>query len=150
MIGMTVKTQYIALVPLWVVVRRRMLESGLFIEPAWVGGSESGPAIFVSRVLAEAHAYLRNKYHGPDDSNNWKVIGLHEFDLLEHAHGIDGPLYCQMAFGFSNEDMKSLICITAPMIRYVPLPFTVATKRKALPSRSTSGCLTSCARSGRL
>lgn len=125
---MTVKTQYIAPVSLWVVVRRRMVSTGLFIEPAWVGGSgvESGPAIFVSRILAEAYAYLRNKYHGPDDSNNWKAIGLHEFDLLDHAHGLDGPLFCQMTFGFSNEDSETAICITAPRIRYVTLPFTVS------------------------
>lgn len=121
------KTQYIAPVSLWLVARRRMLETGLFIEPAWVGdGTQNGPAIFVSRILAESYAHLRNKYHGDDDSNNWKVIGLHEFDLLEHAHGIDGPLYCQMTFGFSNEDAERLICITAPRIRYVPLPFRIS------------------------
>jgi hypothetical protein len=123
------KTQYIAPVSLWVVIRKRFLETGLFIEPAWVGSPKenmAGPAIFASRVLAEAYAYLRNTYHGKDDSNSWRAIPLQEFDLSQHAHGINGPLYCMMAFGFSMEDSDSVICITAPRIRYVPLPFRIS------------------------
>ncbi|WP_147426658.1 hypothetical protein [Trinickia fusca] len=120
------KTQYIAPMSLWLVVRKRFLGTGLFIEPAWVGsGEKCGPVVFVSRVLAESYAYLRNKYHGPDDSDTWKVVALQDFDLLDHARGVDGPLYCMMAFGFSMEDADSVICINAPRLRYVPLPFDV-------------------------
>lgn len=120
------KTQYVAPMSLWLVVRKRFLDTGLFIEPAWVGsGDKCGPVVFVSRVLAESYAYLRNKYHGPDDSDTWKVVALQDFDLLDHARGIDGPLYCMMAFGFSMEDADSVICINAPRLRYVPVPFDV-------------------------
>ena len=51
---MEVKTQYIAPLSLWVVVRRRVLDSGPFIEPAWTGSTVegiSGPVVFVSRLL---------------------------------------------------------------------------------------------------
>ena len=120
------KTQYIAPMSLWLVVRKRFLDTGLFIEPAWVGsGDKCGPVVFVSRVLAESYAYLRNKYHEPDDSDTWTVVALQDFDLLDHARGIDGPLYCMMAFGFSMEDAGSVICINAPRLRYVPVPFEV-------------------------
>lgn len=125
---MKIKTQYISPVSLWVVVRRRVLPSGLFIEPAWSGAPEdgmSGPVIFVSRLLAHAYAYLRNQHHGADDSNNWKAIPLQDFDLLEHAHSIDGPLNCMMAFGFSMETSTAVVFLGAPRIRLVPLPFNV-------------------------
>lgn len=125
---MKIKTQYIAPVSLWVVVRRRVLPSGLFIEPAWSGSPEdgmSGPVIFVSRLLAHAYAYLRNQHHDVDDSNNWKAIPLQDFDLLEHAHGVDGPLNCMMAFGFSMETPIAVVFLGAPRIRLVPLPFNV-------------------------
>lgn len=103
-----VKTQYIAPMSLWLVVRKRFLDTGLFIEPAWVGSGEKwGPVVFVSRVLAESYANLRNKYHGPDDSDTWKVVALQDFDLLDHARGVDGPLYCMMAFGFSMRAVDS-------------------------------------------
>lgn len=121
-----VKTRYIAPMSLWLVVRKRFLDTGLFIEPAWVGsGDKCGPVVFVSRVLAESYAYLRNKYHGPDDSDTWKVVALQDFDLLDHARGVDGTLYCMMAFGFSMQDADSVVCINAPRLRYVPVPFDV-------------------------
>jgi hypothetical protein len=50
---------------------------------------------------------------------------LQDFDLLDHARGIDGPLYCMMAFGFSMEDAGSVMCINAPRPRYAPVPFEV-------------------------
>ncbi|MDN7877015.1 hypothetical protein [Burkholderia aenigmatica] len=121
-----VKTQYIAPLSLWVVVRRRVLESGLFIEPAWTESAQeniSGPVIFVSRLLAHMYAYLRNEHHGADDTGHWKAIPLQDFNLLEHAHAIDGPLYCMLAFGFSMDTATDVICVHAPRIRYVPLPF---------------------------
>lgn len=124
---MKARTNYISPTSLWIVVRKRYLEGGLFMEPAWVGTSGfSGPVIFVSRILAEAYAYLRNKHHGPDDSDNWKAIGLHDFDLLEHAHGIDGPLHCMMTFGFCNDSTGALICLGAPRIRYTNQTFEIS------------------------
>lgn len=131
---MSQKTEYIAQLSLWVVVRKRFLDTGLFVEPAWVGNAQerSGPVIFVSRLLAELYAHLRNTYHGRDDSNNWRAIALSEFDLLEHAHGVDGPLHCMMAFGFSMEDADNVVCITAPRIRYVPLTFNVSADAAAI------------------
>lgn len=120
------KTEYISPVSLWLVVRKVFHHKGLFVEPAWAGDAElSGPAIFVSRMLAEVYAQLRNTYYAKDDSNNWKVIPLHEFNLLEHAHGIDGPMNCMMTFGFGMEDAESVICIHCPRLRMVPLPFTI-------------------------
>jgi hypothetical protein len=132
-IDMQNKTEYIALVSLWLVVRKKFQQKGLFIEPAWAGDAElSGPAIFVSRILAEVYAHLRNKYYDKDDSNNWKVIPLHDFNLLEHAHGIDGPMNCMMTFGFAMEDAESVICIHCPRLRMVPLPFTIRREIEAL------------------
>ncbi|WP_141685068.1 hypothetical protein [Burkholderia stabilis] len=123
-----VKTQYIAPLSLWVVVRRRVLDSGPFIEPAWTGSTVegiSGPVVFVSRLLAHMHAYLRNEYHSDDDSGHWKAIPLQDFDLFDHAKGIDGPLCCMMAFGFAMETETDVICVHAPRVRYVPLPFNI-------------------------
>jgi hypothetical protein len=121
-----VKTQYIAPMSLWLAVRKRFLDTGFFIEPAWVGsGDKCGPVVFVSRVLAESCAYLRNQYHGPDNSGTWKVVALQDFDLLDHARGVEGTLYCMMTFGFSMQDADSVICIDAPRPRYVPVPFDV-------------------------
>ncbi|RKP46000.1 hypothetical protein D7S89_18670 [Trinickia fusca] len=61
-----VKKQYIAPMSLWLGVRKRFLDTELFIEPVWVGsGDTCRPVVFVARVLAESYAYLRNKYHGP-------------------------------------------------------------------------------------
>jgi hypothetical protein len=122
------KTEYIAPFPLWLVVRKRFLGNGsIFIEPAWVGCSDhKGPIIFASRMHAEIYAKMRNTYHADDDSNNWKCIPLHEFDLLEHARVLDGKVNCMMAFGFSMNDEQSLIVASgAPRLRLVPLPFTV-------------------------
>lgn len=122
-------TEYIAPLSLWLVVRKRFYKSGVFIEPAWTGSREpdvQGPVLFVSRVHAEVYAYMRNQYHSKDDSGNWKVISLQDFDLLGHAHGLDGKLYCQMAFGFSMADENSMLVATgAPRVRYVPLPFEI-------------------------
>lgn len=122
-------TEYIAPLSLWLVVRKRFFKTGPFVEPAWVGSHEpkiQGPVLFVSRVHAEVYAYMRNEYHSKDDSGNWKIISLQDFDLLEHAHGIDGKLYCQLAFGFSMADENSLLVATgAPRVRYVPLPFDI-------------------------
>jgi len=92
----------------------------------------SGPAIFVFRMLAEVHAHLRNTYYGTDDSNNRKVIPLHEFHLLEHAHGIDGPMNHMMTFGVAMEDAESVICIHCPRLRMVPLPFTIRREIEAI------------------
>jgi hypothetical protein len=125
---MTVKTQYIAPLSLWVVVRRRVLKSGPFIEPAWTGSAQegiSGPVVFVSRLLAHMYAYLRNEYHSDDDSAHWKAIPLQDFDLLDHANGIDGPLVCMMAYGFAMETITDVICVHAPRIRYIPIPFNI-------------------------
>ncbi|KVV20873.1 hypothetical protein WK78_26555 [Burkholderia cepacia] len=125
-------TEYIAPLSLWLVVRKRFYKSGVFIEPAWAGSHEpkiQGPVLFVSRIHAEVYAYMRNKYHSKDDSGNWKVIALQDFDLLEHAHGVDGKLYCQLAFGFAMADQHSMLVATgAPRVRYVPLPFDVDKK----------------------
>ncbi len=127
-------TEYIAPLSLWLVVRKRFFKSGVFVEPAWVGSHEpkvQGPVLFVSRIHAEVYAYMRNKYHSKDDSGNWRVISLQDFDLLEHAHGIDGKLYCQLAFGFSMADRDSLLVATgAPRVRYVPLPFDIPKKER--------------------
>ncbi|KVN06290.1 hypothetical protein WT08_20295 [Burkholderia sp. MSMB1552] len=71
------------------------------------------------------YAYLRNEYHSDDDTGHWKAIPLHDFDLLDHANGIDGTLYCMMAFGFAMETETDVICIHSPRIRYVPLPFNI-------------------------
>jgi hypothetical protein len=126
---MTVKTQYIAPVSLWLVVRKRFTSTGLFVEPAWVGdGTQNGPAIFTSHILAVVYAHMRNKYHGNDDSNNWQVMPLQEFDLLAHVRECDGTLWCMMTFGAVLEDENSLIVKTgAPRIRYVPLKFAPPT-----------------------
>ncbi|MBB2928774.1 hypothetical protein [Paraburkholderia silvatlantica] len=124
---MKTKTQYIAPMSLWLVVRKRYNERGLFIEPAWVGvgdGKHDGPAIFTSRILAGIYAHMRNKYYASDDSNNWGIISLQKFDLLQHVRACNGKLFCMMTFGFSFEDAHSIIVKTgAPRIRYVPLPF---------------------------
>lgn len=123
------KTDYIAPVSLWLVVRKRFFaSSGIFIEPAWTGTpAQSGPVIFVSRMLAEVFASLRNKHHAADDSDGWKVIPLSGFDLLAHARGVTGPLHCMMTFGLSMFDSESVIvAIGAPCVRYVPLSFTVS------------------------
>jgi hypothetical protein len=128
------KTDYIAPVSLWLVVRKRFFANrGVFIEPAWTGTTaQSGPVIFVFRMLAEIYASLRNKHHAADDSDGWKVIPLSGFDLLAHAHGITGPLNCMMAFGFSMSDSESVIvAIGAPRVRYVPLSFTVSKDTQA-------------------
>ncbi len=124
-----VKTQYIAPLSLWLVVRKRFTSTGHFIEPARVSDAEAqGPVIFTSHILAAVYAYMRNKYHGTDDTNNWRVIPLQEFDLLEHARGCDGTLWCMMAFGAVFEDSNSMIVKTgAPRMRYVPLKFTPPT-----------------------
>lgn len=123
------RTEYISPMSLWLVVRKRFYSNGVFIEPAWVGSSrpsEQGPVLFVSRVHAEVYAYMRNKYHSKDDSGNWRVIPLQEFDLLEHAHALDGKLNCMMTFGFSMADEESMLVVTgAPRIRYIPLPFDI-------------------------
>jgi len=122
-------TEYIAPLSLWLVVRKRFYKSGVFVEPAWTGSHEpnvQGPVLFVSRVHAEVYAYMRNKYHSKDDSGNWKVISLQDFDLVEHAHGIKGKLNCQLAFGFTMADQGSILVATgAPRVRYVPLPFDI-------------------------
>ncbi|BCM12955.1 hypothetical protein MAFF241648_21450 [Ralstonia solanacearum] len=129
-------TEYIAPLSLWLVVRKRFFKSGVFVEPAWTGSHEpkvQGPVLFVSRVHAEVYAYMRNKYHSKDDSGNWRVISLQDFDLLEHAHGIDGKLYCQMAFGFTMADEHSMLVATgAPRVRYVPLPFDIPKDEKRI------------------
>lgn len=126
------KTEYIAPFSLWLVVRKRFSARGLFVEPAWVGADgESGPAMFVSRILAEVYAHLRNKHYGGDDSDNWKVIPLHDFDLLEYARGIDGPLYCMLAFGFAMEDAKTVICINCPCLRMITSPYNLPEDAKA-------------------
>ncbi|HVI41596.1 MAG TPA: hypothetical protein VM577_13165 [Anaerovoracaceae bacterium] len=127
-------SEYIAPLSLWLVVRKRFYKSGVFVEPAWVGSHEpkiQGPVLFVSRIHAEVYAYMRNEYHRKDDSGNWRVISLQDFDLLEHAHGIDGKLYCQLAFGFSMADRDSILVYTgAPRVRYVPLPFDIPKNEK--------------------
>ncbi|VVD31773.1 hypothetical protein [Paraburkholderia dioscoreae] len=122
---MTIKTQYIAPVSLWLVVRKRFTGTGLFIEPAWVGdGTQNGPVIFTSHILAAVYAHMRNKYHSNDDSDNWRVMSLQAFDLLEHVRDCGGKLWCMMAFAAVLEDASSLIVKTgAPRIRYVPLGF---------------------------
>ncbi|KAB0640674.1 hypothetical protein F7R25_04035 [Burkholderia stagnalis] len=129
-------TEYISPLSLWLVVRKRFYKSGVFVEPAWTGSHEpkiQGPVLFVSRVHAEVYAHMRNKYHSKDDSANWKIISLSDFDLLEHAHGIDGKLYCQLAFGFSMADENSMLVATgAPRVRYVPLPFDIPKKEKKI------------------
>lgn len=109
-------------------MRKRFLDTGLLVEPAWVGSAneKSGPAIFVSRLLAEVYAHLRNTFHGSDDTSNWRAIALSEFDLLGHGHALDDPLHCMMTFEFSMEDADNVVCITAPRIRYVPLTFNVS------------------------
>ncbi|MBN3762365.1 hypothetical protein [Burkholderia sp. Ac-20365] len=123
---MKVKTQYIAPVSLWLVIRKRFSSTGLFIEPAWIGdGTQNGPLLFTSHILAAVYAHMRNKYHGNDDSDNWRVMSLQEFDLLGHVQGCGGKLWCMMAFAAVLEDTNSLIVKTgAPRIRYVPLEFT--------------------------
>jgi hypothetical protein len=134
---MSRKTEYIAPVTLWLTTRKRFLSDGsLFIEPAWVGSDkpdEQGPVIFTSRMLAEIYAHMRNTYHSPDDSGNWKAIPLSEFDLLDHSHRLPGKLNCMMAFGFSLADQESLIVATAaPRIRYIPLAFDLPKEASAL------------------
>ncbi len=132
---MSAKTHYIAPLSLWIVVRQRFLETGQFIEPAWVSSSEndlSGPVIFVSRVLAETYVHLRNAHYDSDDSGNWKVIALQDFNLLAHAHDLDGPLHCMITFGFSMEDAESVICVSAPRLRYVPLSFSIPRESEAI------------------
>lgn len=127
------KTEYIAPFSLWLVVRKEFQPDGLFIEPAWVGSdTESGPAIFVSRVLAEVYAHLRNKNFGKDDSGSWKVIPLQEFDLVEHAHDIDGILHCMLTFGFAMEDAETVICIDCPCLRTVSLSYNVCRGAQAV------------------
>jgi hypothetical protein len=128
---MKIKTQYISPISLWLVVRKRFLDTGLFIEPAWVGDSEAqGPVIFTSRILAAVYVHMRNKYHGQDDSNNWRVMPLQAFDLMGHARecGCDSTLWCMMAFGVVFEDANSMVVsLGAPRIRYVPHKFTLST-----------------------
>lgn len=123
------KTEYISPVSLWVVVRKRFLESGVFIEPAWTGPgdpAESGPVVFVSRMLAEVYARMRNEYHHVDDSNTWKAIALRDFDLLGHLRALGGNLNCMMTMGFSMLlDGSLLVAAGAPRIRYVPLSFEI-------------------------
>jgi hypothetical protein len=131
------KAEYIAPVSLLLVVRKRFLTAGeVFIEPAWVGSSateEQGPVLFASRLLAGAYAHIRNTYHGPGDSNNWRAIPLSDFDLLGHAKGISGKLNCMMAFGFTMTDSGSMIVKTgAPRIRYAPLSFTLPAEIEAI------------------
>jgi len=123
--NMKIKTEYISPMSLWLVVRKRFLSTGLFIEPAWIGHSEAtGPVIFTSRILAAVYAHMRNKYHGNDDSDNWRVMPLQEFDLLDHIRQCDDTLWCMMAF----EDASSMVVqLGAPRIRYVPLKLTLTT-----------------------
>ncbi|KAB0648490.1 hypothetical protein [Burkholderia diffusa] len=71
------------------------------------------------------YAYLRNEYHSDEDGAHWKAIRLQDFDLLDHANGIDSPLYCMMAYGFAMETPTDVICVHAPRIRYVLLPFNI-------------------------
>lgn len=109
-------------------MRRRVLDSGPFVEPAWTGSPQdgvAGPVVFVSRLLAHIYAYLRNEYHSDDDSGHWKAILLQDFDLFDHAKGIGGPLCCMMVFGFSMETETDVVCVRAPRVRYVPLPFNI-------------------------
>lgn len=131
---MKIKSQYIAPISLWLVVRKRFSNTGLFIEPAWIGnGKDNGPLIFTSRLLAAFYAYTRNKYHQKDDSNNWRVIPLQEFDLLQHVHDCDGELWCMMGFGVTMEKPGSIIVATgAPRVRYAPLYFSPSTDSKEL------------------
>ena len=132
---MQTRTQYIADLSLWLVVRKRFTETGRFIEPAWVGdGVENGPVLFTSRMLAAVYAYMRNKYHGEDDSASWQVMPLQAFDLLEHARTCcDGTIHCMMAFGLPMEDAGSIIVKTgAPRLRYRPHPFTPPADAEAL------------------
>ncbi len=91
-----------------------------------MGEDMTGPIIFASRVLAHSYARLRNKYHRPDDSNNWKAIPLQEFDLLAHAHGVDGPLHCMLTLGLSMATPTAVVCKGgAPRIRCVPLSYDI-------------------------
>ena len=126
---MKVKTQYIAPVSLWLVVRKRFSSAGLFIEPAWIGnGKQNGPLIFTSRLLAAFYAHTRNKYHQKDDSNNWRVLSLQEFDLMQHVRDCDGELWCMMGFGVTLEEPGSIIVATGvPRTRYTPLRFAPST-----------------------
>lgn len=116
---------------LWLVVRKRFTSTGLFVEPAWIGnGKEDGPLIFASRILAGFYAYIRNKYHQKDDSNNWRVIPLQQFDLLQHVRDCDGELWCMMGFGVTLEEPGSVIVATgAPRTRYTPFHFAPPTDR---------------------
>ncbi|WP_028220441.1 hypothetical protein [Paraburkholderia oxyphila] len=126
---MKIKTQYIAPLSLWLVVRKRFSSNGLFVEPAWIGnGKQNGPLIFTSRILASFYAHVRNKYHQKDDSDNWRVIPMHEFDLLQHVRDCDGELWCMMGFGVTLEEPGSIIVTTgAPRTRYAPLYFAPPT-----------------------
>src|ERR1700754_4999320 len=110
---------------LWLVVQKRYGRTSILIEPVTVGSEHArGPAIFLSRIVANVYATLRNRYDVKDDSGYWQVMPLEEFDLLKHIRDCNGALWCMMTHGVAVDGTSSIIVAEGvPRIRYVPLRF---------------------------
>jgi hypothetical protein len=112
----THKTDYLAPVSLWLVIRDH---PGNVIEAAATGcGSHdhgqgvdcgSGPILFTSRIHAEVYAHVRNTYHLEGDTDGWRVVSLLDYNLREHVRVRGGTLRCMIAFGFSTNESGALL-----------------------------------------